>query len=203
MREQSLWACLRRALRCAVSGLVPHMKHFRCNTWRSLSTCPWWLIPTRNVTATSTLNYEVVSNIFLTGAAIYTTVMVARSTGPNRPNCDFRVLLRSFAATAWKRAKTSPRTLARTGLAASPWKRPDSHFRPHPAVCSEIQNGCRPPPTVLPWFSLLWRVTVAILSYSRARRKSGINVSASQTPIFMDHYCSNNSPRTITNPCIV
>jgi hypothetical protein len=31
--------------------------------------------------------YEVVSKIFLAGAAIYTAVVVARSTGPNRPNC--------------------------------------------------------------------------------------------------------------------
>jgi DNA-directed RNA polymerase subunit N (RpoN/RPB10) len=38
--------------------------------------------------------YEVVSKIFRTGAAIYTAVVVARSTGPNRPNCEFRVLLR-------------------------------------------------------------------------------------------------------------
>jgi hypothetical protein len=42
---------------------------------------------------------------------------------PNRPKCEFRVLLRHFAATAWKRAKTSPRTLARTDLASSPWQR--------------------------------------------------------------------------------
>jgi hypothetical protein len=44
-------------------------------------------------------NYEVVSKIFRTGAAIYTAVVVARSTGPNRPNCEFRDLLRRFAAT--------------------------------------------------------------------------------------------------------
>jgi hypothetical protein len=43
--------------------------------------------------------YEVVSKILWTGAAIYTAVVVARSTGLNRPNCEFRVLLRSFAAT--------------------------------------------------------------------------------------------------------
>jgi hypothetical protein len=52
-------------------------------------------------------SHEVVSKIFRTGAVIYTAVVVARSTGPNRPNCGFRVLLRRFAATAWKRAKTS------------------------------------------------------------------------------------------------
>jgi hypothetical protein len=35
-----------------------------------------------------------------TGAAIYTATAVARSTGPNRPYCEFRVLLRRFAGTA-------------------------------------------------------------------------------------------------------
>jgi hypothetical protein len=93
----------------------------------------------------------VVSKIFRTGTANYIALVVARSTGPNRPNCEFRVLLRRFAATARKRAKTSPRTLTRTDLAASPWQRPVSHFRPHPAVSWEKQNGCHPPPTVLPW----------------------------------------------------
>jgi hypothetical protein len=44
--------------------------------------------------------YEVVSKIFRTGAAIYTAVVVARSTSPNRPNCELRVLLQRFAATA-------------------------------------------------------------------------------------------------------
>jgi hypothetical protein len=33
---------------------------------------------------------KVVSKIFRTGVAIYTAVVVARSTGPNRPNCEFR-----------------------------------------------------------------------------------------------------------------
>jgi hypothetical protein len=39
--------------------------------------------------------YKVVSKIFRTGAAIYeyTAVVVARSAGPNRPNCEFRFLL--------------------------------------------------------------------------------------------------------------
>jgi hypothetical protein len=53
--------------------------------------------------------YEVVTKIFRNGAAISTAVVVARSTGPNRSNCEFRVLLRRFAATVWKRAKTSPK----------------------------------------------------------------------------------------------
>jgi hypothetical protein len=45
--------------------------------------------------------------MFRTGAAIYTAVVVARSTGPNRQNCEFRILLRSFEATALKRVKAS------------------------------------------------------------------------------------------------
>jgi hypothetical protein len=44
--------------------------------------------------------YEVVSKIFRAGAAIYAALVVARSTVPNRPNCEFRVLLLRFAATA-------------------------------------------------------------------------------------------------------
>jgi hypothetical protein len=82
----------------------------------------------------------VVSKIFQTGVAIYTAVVVARSTSPNRPNCEFRVLLRRFVATAWKRAKTSPRTLTRTDLAASPRQRHVSHFSPQPAVSGETKK---------------------------------------------------------------
>jgi hypothetical protein len=93
---------------------------------------------------------EVVSKIFRTGAAIYTAVVVPRSTGPNRPNCKFQVLLQTLAVTVWNLAKTSPRTSARTDLAASPWQRHFSQFRPHPAVYGEITYGCLPPPTLLP-----------------------------------------------------
>jgi hypothetical protein len=96
------------------------------------------------------LTYEVESKIFRTCAAIYTAVTVARSTDPNRPNCEFRVLLRSFASTAWKRAKTSSRTLARTDLAASPWQHPVSHFLLYPGFPGETRNACHPPPTALP-----------------------------------------------------
>jgi hypothetical protein len=39
--------------------------------------------------------YEGESKIFRTGAAIYTTVVVARNTCPKRPNCVFRVVLSS------------------------------------------------------------------------------------------------------------
>jgi hypothetical protein len=35
-----------------------------------------------------------VAKIFRTGAATYIAIVVARSTCPNRPNCEFRVLLR-------------------------------------------------------------------------------------------------------------
>jgi hypothetical protein len=38
------------------------------------------------------LLHEVVSKIFRPDAEIYTAVVVVRSTGPNRPNCEFRVL---------------------------------------------------------------------------------------------------------------
>jgi hypothetical protein len=46
-------------------------------------------------------SYDVVSKIFRTIVAIYTAVVGARSTGPNRPNCEFWVLLRCFAANTW------------------------------------------------------------------------------------------------------
>jgi hypothetical protein len=89
--------------------------------------------------------YEMVFKTLRAGAAIYTAVVVAPSTGPIRPNCEFRVLLRRFAATRWKRAKTLPRTLARTDLAASPWQRPVSHFTqqflaviPHPPQSPDL-----------------------------------------------------------------
>jgi hypothetical protein len=107
------------------------------------------------------LPYEVVSKILRTGDAIYTAVVVARSTGPNRPKCEFRVILRRFAVTAWKRAKTSPRTLARTDLAASPWQGPVPHFRPHQEFSCETQNGSHSPPTVLPWFGTLWLLLIS------------------------------------------
>jgi hypothetical protein len=44
--------------------------------------------------------YEGVSKILRTGAAIYTAVVVVRSIDLNKPNCEFWVLLRSFAAIA-------------------------------------------------------------------------------------------------------
>jgi hypothetical protein len=107
------------------------------------------------------MEYEVVSNIFRTGVAIYIEVVVAWSTVPNRQNWELRVLLQTFGPTAWKRAKTLPRTLARTDLAASPSQRPVSHFRPHPEVSGVIRNVCRPPPTVCPRFGTLWLLRVS------------------------------------------
>jgi hypothetical protein len=99
------------------------------------------------------VNYEVVSKIFRSSAAIYTAAVVARSTVPNRPNCDFRVLLRRFAATAWKRAKTSPRT----------WREPTwllHHDKPRltlpssPSSFWRNTNGCHPPTPYSPDLTL-------------------------------------------------
>jgi hypothetical protein len=86
------------------------------------------------------ITYEVISKIFRTVAAICTAVVVARSTFPNRPNREFRDLLWCFAANSWKRAKKSPRSLARTGLISSPWQRPVSHSRPHSAVSGKTKK---------------------------------------------------------------
>jgi hypothetical protein len=110
---------------------------------------------------------EVVSRIFRTGAAIYTALVVAQRICPNKSDCEFRVLLQTFEATAWKRAKTSPRTSVRTDLVASPWQRPVSHFRSHPAFSGKRQNGCHPPPTVLPWFGTLWFLPI----YKKKKKK--------------------------------
>jgi hypothetical protein len=52
----------------------------------------------------------------------------------------------TFAVTEWKRAKTSPRTLARIDLVASPWQHPVSHSSPHPAVSGKARIGCHPHP---------------------------------------------------------
>jgi hypothetical protein len=49
----------------------------------------------------------MVPKIFQTGAAIYTAVVVAQTTGPKGSNCEFWVYRDVFMATAWKRAKTS------------------------------------------------------------------------------------------------
>jgi hypothetical protein len=62
-----------------------------------------------------TTYYEVVSKIFRDGAAIYATIVLVRSTDPNRPFSTAK-----FGGDFVKRAKTSPLTLARTNLADSP-----------------------------------------------------------------------------------
>ena len=36
-----------------------------------------------------------------------------------------------------------------------------THFHPHPAVSDEKQNGCHPPPTILPWFGTLWLLPIS------------------------------------------
>ena len=51
--------------------------------------------------------------------------------------------------------------LARTDLAASPWQRPVSHFRLHPPVSGEKQDGCHPPPNIFPWFGTLWLLPIS------------------------------------------
>jgi hypothetical protein len=122
---------------------------------------PNWVVNIETGLGKTTCTYEVVSKIFRTGVAIYIAIVVARGIAPNRPNCEFRVILRRFMATAWKRAKTSPRNLTRIDLAASYWQRPVSHYRPHPAVSGEIKNDCHSPPTVLPWFSTLWLLPIS------------------------------------------
>jgi hypothetical protein len=94
--------------------------------------------------------YEGVSKIFRTGAVIDTAVVILYRICPNGPNCEFRVLLRRFAATAWRLAKTSPWTSARTDLAASPWRRPVSHFFPHPVVPGAIKMAVTPHPPYSP-----------------------------------------------------
>jgi hypothetical protein len=45
-------------------------------------------------------NNGVTFKIFRTGGAFYAAVVLARSTVPNWPNCEFRVLLRSLVAAA-------------------------------------------------------------------------------------------------------
>jgi hypothetical protein len=106
-------------------------------------------------------NTKVVPNIFQTGAAIYTAVVVAGSTGPQQAqtvNSKFYChVLRRLRESVRRRR---PKTMATTDLAYSPWQRPVLHFRPHPAVSGETQNGCHPPPTALPTFDTLW-----LLSY--------------------------------------
>jgi hypothetical protein len=58
------------------------------------------ILISHNCACVIVLTYGVVSNILRTGATIYTAVVVARTTDPNRSNREFGVLLRRFATTA-------------------------------------------------------------------------------------------------------
>jgi len=68
-----------------------------------------------------------------------------------------------------QRHRSSPPTLVRTDLVASPWQRPISHFCPHPPVSGEKQNCCYPPPIILPWFGTLWLLPVSITEIEAER----------------------------------
>jgi hypothetical protein len=104
----------------SVSETTPEKSGIQHDDFPACSQCPrgsiLWNLMWRNLVSQG---LKVLSKKSRTGTASYTAVVVARSTGPNNLNCEFWVLLQSFAANSWKRAKTSPRTLARTGLAAS------------------------------------------------------------------------------------
>jgi hypothetical protein len=60
---------------------------------------------------------------------------------PGRPSSEFRTLLWSFTATAWKCANTSPRTLGTRELAVA------SFFTRE--FCDQKQYDCHPPPTLI------------------------------------------------------
>jgi hypothetical protein len=57
-------------------------------------------LTTMQIAALNPCTNEVVPKIFRIGAAIYTAVVVAQSSGPDRQNSEFRVLLPSFMETA-------------------------------------------------------------------------------------------------------
>jgi hypothetical protein len=69
--------------------------------------------------------------------------------------------MRRSVATVWNVPWRRRRTSARTDLAASPWRRHVSHFRPNPAVSGEKLNGCQTPHSALPWFGTLWLIPIS------------------------------------------
>jgi hypothetical protein len=112
-----------------VSGLLVAL-HQELTTYICICTYTWWNPKCSGLTA--------VKIIKLTTRSIgrhhpRSSSLPHVDTGPTRPNCEFRVLLRRFAA-----------TLARRDLAASSWQRPVSHFRTHPAVSGEIRMAWSP-----------------------------------------------------------
>jgi hypothetical protein len=66
---------------------------------------------------------------------------------PGRPTSQFRILLWRFMATAWKCAKTSPRTLATKELAVTSRQGTASHFFFNRGIFDQIQHEYCPPPT--------------------------------------------------------
>jgi hypothetical protein len=107
------------------------------------------LIEWKRVRCVRTVVYEVVSKIFRNSAAIYTAVVVARSTGPNRPNwipgsaatfCG--VCVKTCEDVAPNFGENRPGCFTMTTLRLS--------LPTHPAVSGEIKNGCHPSHTVSP-----------------------------------------------------
>jgi hypothetical protein len=144
------FACSPTSFLLLIFYILFYCKYHKTHGWAVHKLIFLWRITTEALKGINAHTYEVVSKILRIGAAIYTAVVVAWSTGPNRTNCEFWDLLPCFVVTAWKRAKTLPQTLARTDLATSSWQCPVSHFHPHPAVSGETWNGYHPPPTVHP-----------------------------------------------------